>query len=233
MPRKRCLFLPKNFQPIPGKSNSTSNMWSTCVPTKTEANEAEALAASALGDMARAAKPKGLRVGKGIPVLLATKSQKTSVLCAARQQPASSGTATSAGGCVRKTDAMNRFFDEEIARGVRKTDVYRLAEANVGRWRRWSNGISTWRNLASRLLSMTARRIAEDWQQRYGYRPVLLETFVETPRFLGTCYKAANWMYLGNTQGRGKLDVGHKAELPKKTIWVYPLAKDFRRQLCS
>lgn len=88
-------------------------------------------------------------------------------------------------------------------------------------------------NLASRLLSMTARRLADDWQERYGYRPVLVETFVETPRFRGTCYKAANWTYLGNTQGRGKLDVQHQAQLPRKTIWVYPLAKDFRRQLCS
>ncbi|MEK7756128.1 MAG: DUF4338 domain-containing protein [Planctomycetota bacterium] len=88
------------------------------------------------------------------------------------------------------------------------------------------------RNLASRLLSMTARRLADDWQQRYAYRPVMVETFVETPRFRGTCYKAANWMYLGNTQGRGKLDVEHKAQLPIKTIWVYPLVKDFRRQLC-
>jgi hypothetical protein len=89
------------------------------------------------------------------------------------------------------------------------------------------------RNLASRLLSMTARRLADDWQQRYGYRPVMVETFVETPRFRGTSYKAANWMYLGNTQGRGKLDVEHKAQLPRKAIWVYPLVKDFRRQLCS
>jgi hypothetical protein len=86
-------------------------------------------------------------------------------------------------------------------------------------------------NLASRILSMTARRLADDWQQRYGYRPVLLETFVETPRFRGTCYQAANWMCLGETQGRGKLDVEHKAQLPKKTIWVYPLIKDFRHQL--
>lgn len=89
------------------------------------------------------------------------------------------------------------------------------------------------RNLASRLLSMTVRRLADDWQQRYRYRPVLVETFVETPRFRGTCYKAANWIYLGNTQGRGKLDVEHKAQLPRKTIWVYPLVKDFRRQLSS
>jgi hypothetical protein len=87
-------------------------------------------------------------------------------------------------------------------------------------------------NLASRLLSIATRRLAEDWQQRYGYHPVLVETFVETPRFCGTCYKAANWIYLGETQGRGKLDVEHKAQLPQKTIWLYPLVRHFRRQLC-
>jgi len=84
-------------------------------------------------------------------------------------------------------------------------------------------------NLASRLLGMVTRALADDWQERYNYRPVLLETFVETPRFRGTCYKAANWIYLGETQGRGKLDL---EQLPKKAIWVYPLVKHFRRQLC-
>lgn len=88
------------------------------------------------------------------------------------------------------------------------------------------------RNLASKLLGMATRRLADDWQQRYGYRPVLIETFVETPRFRGTCYKAANWTYLGDTQGRGKLDVAHRAQLPKKAIWIRPLIKHFRRQLC-
>jgi len=87
-------------------------------------------------------------------------------------------------------------------------------------------------NLASRLLSMATRRLAEDWQERYGYRPVLIETFVQIPRFRGTCYKAANWMYLGNTKGRGRLAVGRTAQLPIKAIWVYPLVKTFRRQLC-
>ena len=89
------------------------------------------------------------------------------------------------------------------------------------------------RNLASRLLSLASRRLTDDWQHRYGYRPVLVETFVETPRFRGTCYKAANWIYLGETQGRGKLDVKHNATLPKKAIWVCPLVRDFRRQLCT
>jgi len=89
------------------------------------------------------------------------------------------------------------------------------------------------RNLASCLLAMAARRLANDWHERYSYRPVLLETFVETPRFLGTCYKAANWIHLGLTQGRGKLDVTNTSQLPKKSIWVWPLASGFRNTLCD
>ncbi len=87
-------------------------------------------------------------------------------------------------------------------------------------------------NLASRLLGMATRRIADDWQQCYGFRPVLVETFVETPRFRGTCYKAANWTCVGETQGRGKLDVEHKAQLPRKSIWVFPLVKHLHHHLC-
>jgi len=89
------------------------------------------------------------------------------------------------------------------------------------------------RNLASRILCLISRRLAHDWQTRYAYRPVLLETFVEKPRFIGTCYKAANWQYLGDTQGRGKLDRSHRKDQPVKSIWVYPLVSDFRRQLCN
>ncbi len=89
------------------------------------------------------------------------------------------------------------------------------------------------KNLASKILAMAARRLAEDWHQRYGYRPVLLETFVETGRFVGTCYRAANWRHVGRTQGRGKLDSKHKAKLATKDIWLYPLCKDFKDQLCS
>jgi len=89
------------------------------------------------------------------------------------------------------------------------------------------------RNLASRVLAMASRRLAQDWHACYGYRPVLLETFVETPRFRGTCYKAANWIPLGETQGRGKLDVHHRAPLAKKAVWVYPLTADFRHTLCA
>jgi len=87
------------------------------------------------------------------------------------------------------------------------------------------------RNLASRVLSLISRRLPQDWHARYAYRPVLLETFVEKPRFTGTCYKAANWLYLGDTQGRGKLDQFHRNAQTVKSIWVYPLVSDFRRHL--
>jgi hypothetical protein len=87
------------------------------------------------------------------------------------------------------------------------------------------------RNLASKVLALSARQVAEDFAARYGERPVLLETFVEIPRFRATCYRAANWLYLGETQGRGKCDVAHRAALPRKAVYVYPLAADFRRAL--
>ena len=86
-------------------------------------------------------------------------------------------------------------------------------------------------NLASCILAMTARTLVDDWQRRYGYRPVLLETFVEIPRFRGTCYRAANWSLLGETKGRGKLDVHHRTSIPKKAVWVFPLHRDFRKDL--
>lgn len=81
-------------------------------------------------------------------------------------------------------------------------------------------------HLASHLLSKVAKRLPKDWHKRYGYYPMLLETFVEKDRFQGTCYKAANWIYLGETKGRGKFDRTHQNSAPIKTIWVYPLAKN-------
>jgi hypothetical protein len=80
---------------------------------------------------------------------------------------------------------------------------------------------------------MVAKRIPKDWQTRYGYRPTLLETFVESNRFLGTCYKAVNWIYVGQTKGRGKLDVHNKACLPPKDIWLYPLILLPSGRLCA
>jgi uncharacterized protein YneR len=87
------------------------------------------------------------------------------------------------------------------------------------------------KNLASRILSITAGRIASDWRARYGYAPVLLETFVEKERFTGCCYKASNWVCVGETKGRGKLDVHNERKLPAKSVWLYPLNKDFKKWL--
>jgi hypothetical protein len=89
----------------------------------------------------------------------------------------------------------------------------------------------TKKNLASKVLSLISKRISDDWYKTYSYRPVLLETFVEDQRFLGTCYKASNWQCLGKTQGRGKLDTHKKKEKPIKTIWVLPIDKKFRKKL--
>jgi hypothetical protein len=89
------------------------------------------------------------------------------------------------------------------------------------------------RNLASRILSLAAKRLAQDWQIRYGYKPVLVETFVEQERFRGTSYRAANWIHVGETQGRGKLDRYHRHALPIKDVYVYPLQKHFRRKLLA
>ena len=87
------------------------------------------------------------------------------------------------------------------------------------------------RNLASRILSLASRRVGDDFEVRYGIRPVLLETFVEQQRFRGTCYRAANWIRVGETTGRGKCDRRHRAELPVKDIYLYPLQRGFRGAL--
>lgn len=87
------------------------------------------------------------------------------------------------------------------------------------------------KNLGSKILSMISKRISADWQERYNYAPLLLETFVEKQRFQGTCYKAANWICVGDTQGRGKPDIRHECKLPVKSVWLYPLRKDFRKGL--
>ena len=88
-------------------------------------------------------------------------------------------------------------------------------------------------NLASYILSRVTRRLPGDWQLAYGYQPVLLETFVESARFTGASYRAANWLHVGKTKGRGKLDRYNKYALPVKDIYLYPLHRDYRRILTS
>jgi len=87
-------------------------------------------------------------------------------------------------------------------------------------------------HLASYLLGRIVRRIAEDWQQVYQHDVVWLETFVDPERgFQGTCYKAANWIYLGQTTGRGKDDQTHRANRSLKLVFGYPLRRGFREAL--
>ncbi len=66
------------------------------------------------------------------------------------------------------------------------------------------------RGLASKILGQCARQLPADWERRYGYRPLLLETLVDARRFRGTCYRAANWILVGQTQGRGRMDSEHR-----------------------
>jgi len=87
------------------------------------------------------------------------------------------------------------------------------------------------KNLASKALSLAVKRIRSDWQDRYGYRPVLLETFVDPSKYRGTCYRAANWIFLGQTAGRGRMDRYNKRLFTRKHIYVYPLVADFRAYL--
>jgi len=89
------------------------------------------------------------------------------------------------------------------------------------------------KNLASRILGHMTQVLPRDWERRYGYRPVLLETFCEQDRFRGTCYRAANWIHLGLTKGRGKLDRLKRYALPVKAVLVFPLTRDFRAKLCA
>ncbi len=86
-------------------------------------------------------------------------------------------------------------------------------------------------HLASHLLGAVARALPGHWVERYGYAPVLLETFVDVGRYAGTCYKAANWVRVGQTKGRGKLDRDKAYALGVKDIYCYPLSRNFRTKL--
>jgi len=86
-------------------------------------------------------------------------------------------------------------------------------------------------HLASHILGLIGRRIALDWQQKYGHPVHLLETFVEKDRFKGTCYKATNWIYVGETTGRSRNDRYSTLRVPIKDIYLHPLHQNFREVL--
>ncbi len=86
-------------------------------------------------------------------------------------------------------------------------------------------------HLASHLLGRMARLVSVEWQRVYAHPVYFLETFVDPERFRGTCYRAANWIWLGRTTGRGKADLLHRPNRSLKDVWGYPLVPDFRQRL--
>ena len=90
------------------------------------------------------------------------------------------------------------------------------------------------KGLASKILAQSARQLSIDWEHRYGCRPLLLETLVDAQKFRGTCYRAANWIRVGQTSGRGRMDREHKADgQAVKDIYIYPLTSNTRQRLCG
>jgi hypothetical protein len=89
------------------------------------------------------------------------------------------------------------------------------------------------KNLASKVLAMAQKRLAKDWHEVYGYSPLLLETYVESKRFEATSYRAANWIHVGRTRGRGRQDRAHRRNKPIKDIYLYPLQPDCQKMLCE
>jgi hypothetical protein len=89
------------------------------------------------------------------------------------------------------------------------------------------------KNLASKVLALAQKRLPEDWAKAYGYKPLLLETYVESKRFGATSYRAANWIYVGKTRGRGRQDREHRKNKPIKDIYLYPLVPDCQKHLCE
>ena len=89
------------------------------------------------------------------------------------------------------------------------------------------------KNLASHALGWVERRIKDDWLERWGYRPILMETFVDPQHYNGSCYKGANWEYIGMSTGEGLVRKGRSYTTSPKMIFMKPLVKDFRSLLCS
>ena len=115
------------------------------------------------------------------------------------------------------------------SRGQREARLNRIA--NNGRFL-----LLPWADvphLGSWILGALGRRIAGEWEAKYGHRVVLLETFVERDRFAGTCYRAANWRRVGETTGRSRADRHRTLQVPVKELYVCPLRPDFRAVLCG
>ena len=121
----------------------------------------------------------------------------------------------------------DRFIGWDHAR--RRTGLHRIVNNSRFLLLPW---VRCW-GLASQVLARSVRRLARDFAHRYGYRPVLVESFVEEGRFAGTCYRAANWQGLGSTQGRSRQDRDRQLRVPVKEVYAYPLQPDWREVLTA
>jgi hypothetical protein len=134
-------------------------------------------------------------------------------------------------GCVqfssaaRRLAARDQFIGwDDVTRQANLTRVVNNSRLLILPWLKI-------KGLASHVLSVAARVVVDDWQEAYGVRPVLLETFVQRDRFEGTCYLAANGVEVGETAGRGRMDRRKEAKEPRKKCLLFPLVRGFRREL--
>ncbi len=88
-------------------------------------------------------------------------------------------------------------------------------------------------HLASWILGQILRRLGRDWEAKYRHPVILVETFVDRERFAGTCYRAANWIHAGATTGRSRQDRHRTLQVPVKDVYLYPLSRGFRQELCG
>lgn len=129
------------------------------------------------------------------------------------------------GSAAWKTECRDRFIGWDVE--TRQANLYKVVN-NV----RFL--ILPWvrvRHLASKVLAANLRTLSSDWQSFYRHEISLAETFVDTERFLGTCYRAANWMRIGETKGRGKYDRERLADATVKAVYLYPLVDNYRERL--
>jgi len=127
---------------------------------------------------------------------------------------------------ARQVAARDRFIGWSVrARRVRREEVVANSRFLLLPWVRV-------KNLATKVLALSVKRLAADWQRAYGYRPLMVETYVDQERFRGTCYRAANWIHVGRTAGRGRQDRQGRAQRSVKDIYLYALSADWQRRLC-
>ena len=136
-------------------------------------------------------------------------------------------------GCVQFSSAARRLASRDVYIGWDDETRQRNLQQVVNNSRFLILPWLSIRGLASHVLSLSARVMVEDWEEAYREKPVLLETFVDRELYEGTCYRAANWIEVGQTTGRGRMGRSGTAAGPVKTCLVYPLTDDFRQRLCG